>query len=445
MSYAYFDLATDRYRSRSAVPRHRCRSRRGARPPRPPRFRRALVHQDRPGARLVGSRTAVPDWVWLALLAAAAAAARRCGAGCPAAAAAARPAPTGAPRPRERGGGARRARRDAGARPRPALRAGPRRRRPRGRRRRRARRPGSRRCASGCCRGATDRRGPAGDDPRWPARLTRSCGGWADRCGRRRRAPALLLLRAGSPRRPRGPEPRARAALRERRAPRGRAKASPRRAAAEPAVAGQLVQPGRGLLPAGRAGAGRGGLAPGAPARPAQPSVRRALDLTPPPDATSAAGPGRPRSPPRSCCCWARWPGSPDGSGGSCGRGSASAGWCCWSSPGAGRCGGLALRAWYRRPLAIVLERRTLRLSPHGRAPAVAPLEGGSAVRVAGPDARAGSWCAPPAAARAGCPTRRSPRSAARFSPCRAASPSCPTPSPTRSPRARSSSAPRRW
>ena len=45
---------------------------------------------------------------------------------------------------------------------------------------------------------------------------------------------------------------------------------------------------------------------------------------------------------------------------------------------------GLALRAWYRRPIAIVLEDATLRLSPHGQAPAIAPLEGGSAVRVVG-------------------------------------------------------------
>jgi hypothetical protein len=43
---------------------------------------------------------------------------------------------------------------------------------------------------------------------------------------------------------------------------------------------------------------------------------------------------------------------------------------------------GLGLRAWYRRPIAVVLERSTLRLSPHGLAPVVLPLEGGSMVRV---------------------------------------------------------------
>ena len=44
--------------------------------------------------------------------------------------------------------------------------------------------------------------------------------------------------------------------------------------------------------------------------------------------------------------------------------------------------GGLGLRTWYRVPLAIVLDPVTLRLSPHGRAPTIAPVEGGSAVRL---------------------------------------------------------------
>jgi hypothetical protein len=49
---------------------------------------------------------------------------------------------------------------------------------------------------------------------------------------------------------------------------------------------------------------------------------------------------------------------------------------------GAAVAGGLGLRVWYRRPLAIVLDDATLRLSPHGRAPALAPLEEGTAVRL---------------------------------------------------------------
>ncbi|HEV7365066.1 MAG TPA: hypothetical protein VGN76_04415, partial [Gemmatimonadales bacterium] len=43
---------------------------------------------------------------------------------------------------------------------------------------------------------------------------------------------------------------------------------------------------------------------------------------------------------------------------------------------------GFALRTWYRRPIAIVLDQTVLRLSPHGRAPAVGPLEAGGAVLI---------------------------------------------------------------
>jgi hypothetical protein len=49
---------------------------------------------------------------------------------------------------------------------------------------------------------------------------------------------------------------------------------------------------------------------------------------------------------------------------------------------GAAVLAGLALRAWLREPLAIVLQRTTLHLSPHGLAPAVSSLESGSAVRI---------------------------------------------------------------
>jgi oxygen tolerance protein BatD len=47
----------------------------------------------------------------------------------------------------------------------------------------------------------------------------------------------------------------------------------------------------------------------------------------------------------------------------------------------AGLCG-FALRIWYRRPIAIVLDQTSLRLSPHGRAPALGPLEAGGAVQI---------------------------------------------------------------
>jgi hypothetical protein len=41
-----------------------------------------------------------------------------------------------------------------------------------------------------------------------------------------------------------------------------------------------------------------------------------------------------------------------------------------------------ALRAWYARPTAVILDQTTMRLSPHGHAQALGPLESGGAVRV---------------------------------------------------------------
>ena len=49
---------------------------------------------------------------------------------------------------------------------------------------------------------------------------------------------------------------------------------------------------------------------------------------------------------------------------------------------GAAAVAGLALRSWLREPLAVVLDRSALRLSPHGLAPTLASLESGSAVRI---------------------------------------------------------------
>ena len=44
--------------------------------------------------------------------------------------------------------------------------------------------------------------------------------------------------------------------------------------------------------------------------------------------------------------------------------------------------GAVALAAWNSRPIAVVLDQTTLRISPHGRAPAVGPIEAGAAVRM---------------------------------------------------------------
>jgi uncharacterized protein YgiM (DUF1202 family) len=43
---------------------------------------------------------------------------------------------------------------------------------------------------------------------------------------------------------------------------------------------------------------------------------------------------------------------------------------------------GFGLRAWYRRPIGIALDQTTLRLSPHGRAPALGAVEAGGAVQI---------------------------------------------------------------
>jgi len=122
---------------------------------------------------------------------------------------------------------------------------------------------------------------------------------------------------------------------------------------------------------------------------PRESSIRRALELTPPPDVASS-----------------RWTWSPPVTPdellllGTLGW---IAGWVGWVArprvrerwlvllvfAAAATAGGLALRAWYRRPLGIVLDDTTLRLSPHGQAPALGPVAGGSAVRVSG---HAGGW-----------------------------------------------------
>jgi hypothetical protein len=43
---------------------------------------------------------------------------------------------------------------------------------------------------------------------------------------------------------------------------------------------------------------------------------------------------------------------------------------------------GFGLRAWQNRPLGIVLDGTTMRMSPHGLAPPVGPVEAGGAVRI---------------------------------------------------------------
>jgi hypothetical protein len=111
-------------------------------------------------------------------------------------------------------------------------------------------------------------------------------------------------------------------------------------------------------------------------------AVTQALRLTPPPDATSGRWSWTPPVSSEELLLWGSfcW----------------IAGWLGWMLrpmvrerwlvllvfSGAAVLAGLALRAWLREPLAIVLERTTLRLSPHGLAPTVSSLDSGSAVRI---------------------------------------------------------------
>lgn len=162
-----------------------------------------------------------------------------------------------------------------------------------------------------------------------------------------------------------------------------------RRAADQPAVAGHWYNLGATYYRLGEPGRAEAAWLRARRLDPRAPSIRRALDLTPPPDVASS-----------------RWTWSPPvtpeelllvGSAGWL------IGWLGWIArprirerwlvvlafAGAAVLSGLALRAWYRRPIAIVLDDVTLRLSPHGQAPAVAPVQGGSAVRVVG---HGGGW-----------------------------------------------------
>ncbi|MDQ3208571.1 MAG: BatD family protein [Gemmatimonadota bacterium] len=155
-----------------------------------------------------------------------------------------------------------------------------------------------------------------------------------------------------------------------------------RRAELEPGVAAHWYDLGAAYYRLGSTGHAAAAWQRARRLEPRDPTIRRALRLTPAPDAASA-----------------RWTWSPPVTPdellllGTLGW---LAGWVVWvlrprqrdrwaillAFSAATAAAGFGLRAWYRRPIAIVLDQTTLRVSPHGRAPALGPVEAGGAVQI---------------------------------------------------------------
>jgi hypothetical protein len=206
-------------------------------------------------------------------------------------------------------------------------------------------------------------------------RLGGSLRGWG---GRGATALLLLGLIAG-PLRAQAPPPEG---LYEAGALRAAAEGFTRRAELEPAVAAHWYNLGAAYYRLGAKGRATVAWIRARRLEPREPTVLRALRLTPAPDATSA-----------------RWLWSPPVTSeellllGGLGWVVGWLGWVLrprlrdrWTvllvfAATAGL-GGFGLRAWYRRPIAIALDQTSLRLSPHGRAPAVGLLEAGAAVQI---------------------------------------------------------------
>ena len=155
-----------------------------------------------------------------------------------------------------------------------------------------------------------------------------------------------------------------------------------RRAALEPTVAAHWYDLGATYYRLGAKGRATAAWVQARRLAPREPNVLRALRLTPAPDVTSARMLWSPPVTPEELLLvgalawfvgWIGWvlrPRHRDR----------------WSAlllfSAVAALGGLGLRAWYHRPVAVVLDQTTMRLSPHGRAPAVGPLESGAAVRM---------------------------------------------------------------
>jgi hypothetical protein len=155
-----------------------------------------------------------------------------------------------------------------------------------------------------------------------------------------------------------------------------------RRAELEPAVAAHWYNLGAAYYRLGAKGRATAAWVRARRLAPREANILRALRLTPAPDATSARLVWSPPVTPDELLV--------------VGAVAWLAGWLGWIARPRLRdrwtillvfaalsvLGSLGLRIWYQRPTAIVLDQTTLRLSPHGQAQAIGPLEAGGAVKL---------------------------------------------------------------
>lgn len=206
-------------------------------------------------------------------------------------------------------------------------------------------------------------------------RLGGSLRGWQGRGA----LVGLLLVVLGGPLSAQSPPPER---LYETGALRAAAEGFGRRAELEPGVAAHWYGLGAAQYRLGFKGHAAAAWLRARRLEPRNPTITRALRLTPPPDSRSA-----------------HWTWSPPVTSdellllGVLGWVLGWAGWVLrprsrqrWMIllilAGGTTAAGFALRAWYRRPLGIVLDPTALRVSPHGRAPELGRLDSGGAVRI---------------------------------------------------------------
>lgn len=155
-----------------------------------------------------------------------------------------------------------------------------------------------------------------------------------------------------------------------------------RRAESEPTVAPHWYGLGAAYYRLGLKGAASAAWLRAQRLEPRDPTIRRALRLTPPPDAATDRWTWSPPVTPDELLLagviawvvgWIGWGWRPR----------ARHRWAILLSLAAGTTvAGFALRAWYRQPLGIILDQTTMRVSPHGRAPELGQVDSGAAVRI---------------------------------------------------------------